>query len=86
MTADPSQFFWPQNCGCYVTDNFESTNTVINIEKGIVANLCAYFHEKQWFYQCNVMVKQNKHYATSNMVPALDISLLSTDNLGRKYL
>ena len=32
MTADPSQWFWTQNCGYYVTNFFESTSTVINIK------------------------------------------------------
>ena len=32
MTADPSQLFWPQNCVCYVSNYFEYTSTIINIE------------------------------------------------------
>ena len=33
MNADPLQLFWPQNCGCYVINYFESTSSAINIKK-----------------------------------------------------
>ena len=33
IIAVPSQLFWPQNCGCYITNYFEWTSTVIDIKK-----------------------------------------------------
>ena len=31
--AKPSQLFWPPTCGCYVTNEFESTGEAINTKK-----------------------------------------------------
>ena len=44
-TVDFLQLFWPQHCGCYLTNYFESTSTVINIKKETVAYTCADLNE-----------------------------------------
>ena len=45
MTVDLLQLFWPQICGCYITNYFETTRAVINITKETIADSCADFHE-----------------------------------------
>ena len=42
-TADPLQLYWPQNCGCYVTNYIESINTVTNIKKKQLLTLLQIF-------------------------------------------
>ena len=40
MTANASQLFWPQSCGCYVTNYFGWISKDINMKKETVANSC----------------------------------------------
>ena len=77
MTADASKLFWPNNYGCYGTTNIESTSSVFNIKKLLT--------HVQIFINNNVnsltFLLKKKCYTTPNMVPILNISLFSRDNV-----
>ena len=82
MTANPSQSFWPQNCGCYVTNYFGWTSTDINMKKKqLLTHVWILMNDNNASSE-TIWSNQNKcyTYTKSNMVPILDISLFSTDN------
>ena len=81
MTVNPSQLFWPQNCGCYTTNYFGWTSTDINTKKKQLLTHVWIFMNNNDANSETIWLNQNKCYTKSNMVPILDIYLFSTNNM-----